>query len=120
MITCSELPAFSKEFKKLAKKYKTLKKDFDQFKIILIKANAYQGNGSKHWNCLHKNERFEIYKVRMHCDATKGKFFRVIYAYHKNTGTIDMIEFIEVYFKGHKEIEDRKRIEAYIKSWNKH
>jgi mRNA-degrading endonuclease RelE of RelBE toxin-antitoxin system len=114
MISFSETKEFKKEFKKLSKKYKTLKKDLDDLKRLYLTV-APQGNGAKHWNCLHKNEKIEIYKMRMHCDATKGKFFRVIYAYHCDTGKVEMIEFIEIYFKGKKANEDRERIALYIK-----
>jgi mRNA-degrading endonuclease RelE of RelBE toxin-antitoxin system len=112
MINFQETSEFSKELKKLSKKYKTLGKDFFQFKEIYL-VIALQGNGSKHWNLLHENNVGEIYKVRMHCDSTKGKFFRVIYAYHLKTQTI---EFIEIYYKGDKEHEDRERIKDYLKN----
>jgi len=116
MIDFQETIEFKKDFKKLFKKYKTLKKDFDDLKNKYL--NLFpQGNGTKHWNSLHKNESFEIYKVRMHCDSTKGKFFRVIYAYHKKTNTIELIEFIEIYFKGNKANEDKGRIKKYINTF---
>ncbi|MFZ2975394.1 MAG: hypothetical protein WA055_02045 [Candidatus Moraniibacteriota bacterium] len=105
---------FSKDLKKLSKKYRTLGKDFCQLKKLYL-TEAPRGNGTKHWNLLCKNNHIEIYKVRMHCDTTRGKFFRVIYAYHLKTQTIEMIEFIEIYFKGNKENEDRDRIVDYIK-----
>jgi len=114
MINFQETSEFSKEIKRLSKKYRTLGKDFCQLKELYL-TESPQGNGSKHWNRLHKNDALEIYKVRMHCDATKGKFFRVIYAYHFKTQTIELIEFIEIYFKGNKANEDRGRIKEYMK-----
>ncbi|MCX6761961.1 MAG: hypothetical protein NTY33_03945 [Candidatus Moranbacteria bacterium] len=115
MINFQQTQEFVKELKKLSKKYRTLEKDFRQLKEIYLVA-APQGNGSKHWNLLHKNDTLEIYKVRMHCDSTKGKFFRVIYAYHLKTETVELIEFIEIYYKGNKENEDRERIKDYLKN----
>ncbi len=106
---------FTKELKKLSKKYRTLKKDICQLKELYL-TTAPQGNGTKHWNLLHKNDHVEIYKVRMHCDATKGKFFRVIYAYHLKKQNIELIEFIEIYFKGNKANEDKDRINDYLKA----
>ncbi len=63
-------------------------------------------------------EEPEIYKVRKFaCRALKGKGnqtgIRIIYAYFKDE---DRIEFVEIYFKGDKESEDRKRINSkYLK-----
>ena len=114
MANFQETTEFSKDLKKLSKKYRTLGKDFCQLKELYL-AESPRGNGTKHWNMLHKNDHIEIYKVRMHCDSTKGKFFRVIYAYHLKTQTVELIEFIEIYFKGNKENEDRGRISDYIK-----
>lgn len=114
MLNFQETTKFSKDLKRLSKKYRTLGKDFCQFKELYL-SEAPRGNGTKHWNLLYKNNRIEIYKVRMHCDTTKGKFFRVIYAYHLKTQIIELIEFIEIYFKGDKANEDRDRIDEYIK-----
>lgn len=107
---------FTKDLKKLSKKYRTLEKDLCQLKELYLAA-APRGNGTKHWNLLYKNDDVEIYKVRMHCDATRGKFFRVIYAYHLQTQTVELIEFIEIYFKGNKANEDRDRISDYVKKY---
>jgi len=40
----------------------------------------------------------------------------VIYAYHLKTKTIELIEFIEIYYKGDKENENRERIKDYLKN----
>jgi len=42
----------------------------------------------------------------------KGSSLRIIYAYYEEDQNI---EFIELYFKGDKENEDRDRIATYIK-----
>ena len=48
------------------------------------------------------------------CKALKGRGgmsgIRIIYAYYENE---DVIEFIEIYFKGDKANEDKKRIMKY-------
>lgn len=110
-----ETSDFKKDLKKLVKKYQTLPKDFNELKEIYL-TNLPQGNGIKHWNLLHKSESFEIYKMRMQCDSTKGKSFRIIYTYNFKNKQIEFIEFIEIYFKGNKESEDKNRIKVYIKS----
>jgi len=40
----------------------------------------------------------------------KGESLRIIYAYHKDR---QLVEFIELYSKGNKENEDRRRIKKY-------
>ena len=54
----------------------------------------------------------KVYKAKMFaCKALKGKGvqsgIRVIYAYFS---TEDVIEFVEIYYKGDKENEDKERI----------
>jgi len=43
----------------------------------------------------------------------KGSSLRIIYGYRKEN---DSVDFIELYFKGEKENEDRDRIREYLKS----
>lgn len=51
------------------------------------------------------------------CKALKGRGvqsgIRIIYAYHVSTNTID---FIEMYFKGESENENREKIKQYVAS----
>jgi len=63
------------------------------------------------------NEVIKIYKLKKFaCKSLKGRGvksgIRVIYAYHI---TSSKIEFIEIYFKGEKENENRERIKEYLK-----
>ena len=57
----------------------------------------------------------KIYKVKKFaCKSLKGKGvasgIRIIYAYYEDE---DIIEFIEIYYKGNKENEDRIRINKH-------
>ncbi len=57
----------------------------------------------------------QIYKVtKFACKSLKGtgsrSGIRIIYAYYEKE---DIIEFIEIYYKGDKENEDRERINKY-------
>ena len=57
----------------------------------------------------------QIYKARKFaCKSLKGtgsrSGIRIIYAYYEKE---DVIEFIEIYYKGDKENEDRERILRY-------
>ena len=110
----TETKEFSKEIKRLSKKYKTLHLDISVLKTII--RDTPLGDGTKHWNGLHSVDDFKIFKLRMMCKAVRGKKFRIIYAYHKANDSIEFIDLIEIYFKGDKESEDRERIKAYIKA----
>lgn len=107
----SETLEFRKEIKKLEKKYRTLITDIEVLKKSLITNPT--GDGSKHWNVLHQDTTLGItaLKVRMMCRAVRGAQFRVIYIYQAEK--IEIL-FIEIYFKGDKENEDRERITDYL------
>ncbi|MFH1260112.1 MAG: hypothetical protein ABII74_09970 [Elusimicrobiota bacterium] len=106
----NELPEFSKEFKRLAKKYRSLSGDLEEFKRVITVVPL--GN-SKHFNEITKNDRCAVVKARLFCKYLKGSSLRIIYAFHCNSFKID---FIELYFKGAKENEDRGRIKEYLKN----
>lgn len=107
----AELPEFVRECKKFSKKYKTFQKDLVQLKTFI--ATAPQGNGTKHWNCITRTDTCAVFKVRMHCDSTKGRSFRVIYAYHAEAQKINLLE---VYFKGDQENHSHDRVAMYLRS----
>lgn len=102
---------FTKEFKRLAKKYRSLPNDLDEFKRVVVVAPL--GN-SKHFNIITKTEQCTIVKARLFCRYLKGTSLRIIYAFHYQSCKID---FIEIYFKGDKEGEDRERIKEYLKNF---
>lgn len=107
-----ELPEFTKECKRLAKKYKSLLNDLQEFrKVISVEP---LGN-SKHFNIVTQTESIKIIKARFFCRYLKGSSLRVIYAYIEEQ---KRIEFIQLYFKGDKEVEDKKRIKQHLKSFN--
>ncbi|MCK4642527.1 hypothetical protein KAU32_02695 [bacterium] len=114
-----ELPEFTKEFNKLKRKQKTLPSDFKTFIETQLKLfhNDHMDNGG-----IVKISGLGIvtpviYKARKFaCRSLKGRGsssgIRVIYAYYKEA---NKIEFIQIYFKGDQENEDRARIESYYK-----
>lgn len=106
----NELTAFSKEFKRLQKKYTSLSEDLDEFKRVIEVAPL---GTSKHFNVVTKNEQCVVVKARFFCRYLKGSSLRIIYGCKKSSASID---FIEIYFKGDKENEDRDRIDEYLKS----
>lgn len=106
----NEPPEFSKEFKRFSKKYKSLFDDIEEFKRVIDVAPL--GN-SKHFNVITKNEHFAIIKARLFCRYLKGSSLRIIYVFYYKSCKVD---FVEIYFKGDKENEDRERIKEYLKN----
>ncbi|MBU1992644.1 MAG: hypothetical protein ABH856_04475 [Patescibacteria group bacterium] len=113
-----ETPEFEKEFKKLSGNYPSLKDDLEVAKTNAIELRHVQG--------LDNRNAFEIpgfcsddVKVlklkKFACKALKGKGvrsgIRIIYAFHKKE---NKIVFIEIYYKGKKNNEDRARIREYL------
>lgn len=106
---------FQKDFKKLSKKFRSLDEDLIEFKKVLNEVPLGIG---KHFNVIIKTVFVHIVKARFFCKSLKKKDLRIIYSYIENHQIIEMvgIEFIELYFKGNKENEDRKRIKDYLKN----
>lgn len=101
---------FQKDFKKLFKKFKSLDSDLKEFKKVLNEAPLGIG---KHFNVITKTDFIYIVKARFFCKNLKKKDLRIIYSHIEEQ---KKIEFIEMYFKGDKESEDRERIKKYLKS----
>lgn len=106
-----ELLKFEKEFKKYRKKYKSLDQDLKDFEKVLLIFPC--GNESIHWNFLSGNEKASVFKTRLSCAYLKKKSLRLVYAYREKE---DLIEFIEIYFKGKKTREDKGRIREYLEN----
>jgi len=109
-IRFEETDGFCKEFKRLAKKYRSLERDMERLKSVL--RDTPLGTG-KHFNVLTVREDIRIVKARVACESLRGSSLRVIYAYQESMITIF---FIELYYKGEKETEDQKRIEEFLRS----
>ncbi len=105
-IEIQESEKFKKEFKKLRKKYESLDRDFEFFKKFI--EDTPFGDGTLHWNTLKKYEKKVIMKKRMMCRSLKSSSMRVIYYYD---GDSIELECIEIYYKGNKESENKKRVE---------
>ena len=113
------LPEFEKEMKKLLKRFRTLEEDLDVF--IKVGLTAYHKLGIDNGGISQipglQIEQPRIFKVtKFACRSLKGRGvqsgIRIIYAYFEEE---DRIEFIEIYFKGDKENEDRERIRKHYK-----
>ncbi len=110
----THVPEFEKDLKKLPKRFSSLEDDLQTF--IKVAMNLF------HKQKIDSSAIFQIsdlgisspkiYKgKKFACKALKGKGaqsgIRVIYAYHEDE---DRIEFVEIYYKGDKESEDRERV----------
>ena len=112
-----KLAEFEKDFKKLKKRFKTLDDDIETFinrQLKLTHKLEVQNKGVVPISGLGI-ETPRIYKAkRFACKALKGRGgmsgIRIIYAYYEKE---DVIEFIEIYFKGDKANEDTQRITKY-------
>lgn len=119
-INYTSIPEFEKDFKKLEKRFKTLNKDFELMKRMLLEP-YYLQNIQIASNALvdiegYCGENYKSQKVRKFaCAALKGRGsrsgLRVILVYEPEN---IKITFIEIYFKGDKQNEDKARLSNYI------
>ena len=102
------LPKFEKEFSQLLKKFRSLKYDIKIFEWFIFENPTGLG---KNFTIIHNGENVKVVKARILCKSLRNRNIRIIYAYHE-----DKFEFIyiEIYFKGDKENEDKDRIKKYI------
>jgi len=120
-IEYNETVSFQKDLKRLLKKYKTLEEDLETVKRDAIELY--------HLECIDNQsvfpiqgfctEEIQVCKIKKFaCKTLKGRGaksgMRVIYAFHCQ---IYRVDFIEIYFKGEKENEDRERIKEYLKNF---
>lgn len=114
------LDKFSKDLKKLLKRFPSLEDDIDTF--IRAQLFAYHKHGVDNHGIVPIEgiliQNPEIFKVlKFACKSLKGKGvhsgIRITYAYFQSD---DRIEFIEIYYKGDQENEDKERIKNYYKS----
>ncbi|MFA7253713.1 MAG: hypothetical protein WC107_04095 [Patescibacteria group bacterium] len=101
----TELEEFSKDYKKLCRKYPSLPTDLNLRQEVLAMFPTGRGNDAVQIPGLKIKSK--IFKTRLMCRSVKGKSFRLIYHYDDVRQEIILIE---LYFKGDKELEDRDRL----------
>ena len=107
-MTFDELPEFEKERKRLARKYRSLSEDLQEFRNVV---SVVPLGNRKHFAVIARDGNLHIVKARLFCRYLKGSSLRVIYSYCEQE---QRIEFIEIYYKGNKENEDRHRVKEYL------
>lgn len=105
----SEHSLFARDFKYLLRRFKSLDNDLEKIKKLLVWSPS--GTDGRHWHVLHRSEEVIVYKARLLCRYLRRSDLRLIYAHFP---TENRIELIEIYFKGDKESEDKKRIKEYL------
>ena len=119
-ITYKNTSSFDKDLKRLLKKFRTLGDDIEVAKTNAIELFHLKNidNNSVEPIPNFCSDELKICKIKKFaCKALKGRGvqsgIRITYAYHVLTNTVD---FIEMYFKGESENEDKERIKQYLAS----
>jgi len=117
-----ETAEFKCDFKRLLKKFPSLIDDMEitkRFRIELFHLKKIDNRSIFEIERVGNNKELKFYKIKkFQCKSLKGRGsksgIRVIYAFHC---IICKVEFIEIYFKGNKENENRERIKEYLKNF---
>ena len=115
------VPEFDHDMKKLSRDFRSLEDDLRTLTVALSARIPAGLPGIVQLANLGIDVPDPVFKVRkFRCQSLKGRGsnsgMRVIYAFDPAT---DSITFIEIYFKGNQENEDRERILRYMKSRGK-
>jgi len=113
-----ETKEFTRDFKRLLKKFPSLVKDLKvnkQYRIELFHCEEIDSRSIFEIQGAGNTEELRFYKVKkFQCKSLKGRGaksgIRVIYAYFPIK---QKIVFLEIYFKAKQENEDRQRIENF-------
>lgn len=119
----SETAEFTRDFKRLLKKFPSLRDDMEitkKFRIELFHVQKIDSQSIFKIENAGNDENLQFFKIKkFQCKSLKGRGsksgIRVIYAFYCQSCRV---EFIEIYFKGEKENEDRQRIKEYLTSIN--
>lgn len=119
MLNYLTIPEFDKDFKKLTKRFRTLPNDFEIMKRASIEALYIHKIVSNAIVPIEGccGENYTANKVRkFSCMSLKGKGaasgIRVIFVWEEEK---QLISFIEIYYKGDQENENRERLKEFIK-----
>lgn len=116
MVTFNATTEFIGEKKDIFKKYRSFESEFETFKSALSVSLPDRLPETVQISSLGKEIKIPIYKVRkIRCKALargENSGLRIIYAC---SSCLSKVVFIEIYYKGSKENEDRERIYRYFK-----
>ena len=113
-------PEFDKDFKRLLKRFRTLKEDFEIMKKAAIETYHLLNIQTQSIVTIQNfcGQNYLSMKVRkMACKSLKGKGvqsgLRVIYVYEPQK---EKITFVEIYYKQDQENEDKERLKKLLKN----
>jgi len=113
-----ESKEFLHDLKKLLKKFPSLKDDLAIAKKAVIELRHVQeiDNQATFQIPGHTHKNFSFWKIKKFaCKSLKGRGaksgIRIIYAFYPKT---KKVFFLEIYFKGKKENEDKERIKNFL------
>src|SRR3989344_4041080 len=99
----SQTPEFEKEFLRLSSKYPSLPEDLKKLEKLISLSPVGIGTN---FVTIHHLPKVKIVKTRLACKSLRDRSMRIIYAYHD---VAVAFVYIEIYFKGDKESEERGR-----------
>ena len=122
MINYSESDEYKKSFNKLVKRFRTLDRDMIYFKQFVLEPYFDKGIDTLalvkiEGGC---NEKYDSYKVtKFACMSLKNKGnrsgIRIVFLVDKSIVNGVNIEFLEIYFKGDKEMNDMELLKNRLK-----
>jgi mRNA-degrading endonuclease RelE of RelBE toxin-antitoxin system len=118
----SETVGFARDFKRLRKKFGSLAEDLavaKQYDIELFHNQGIDRHGIFKIENAGNSGALQFFKIKKFaCRSLKGRGamsgIRIIYAFHRQE---NRVIFLEIYYKGEKENEDRERIKDYLKTF---
>jgi mRNA-degrading endonuclease RelE of RelBE toxin-antitoxin system len=120
MMKYNNTSEFDRDFKRLKKRFRTLSEDLGTVKRSAIELCHIHGlcHNLEEISGVGNSKDLKFYKVKKFASLSipgKGSKtgLRLIYAFFPQ---LDEIIFLEIYFKGDKENEDKKRIKEFIKA----
>ena len=118
MIEYNTIPEFDKDFKKLEKRFRTLSQDFETMKKAVIETHYLKKVPTNAFVPIEGlcSENYQSLKIRKFACKSLKNFgnqsgIRVIFVYKPKAMKVT---FIEIYFKGDKENEDRERLKEFL------
>jgi len=122
MMNYSETAEFARDFKRLRKKFPSLADDMEitkKFRIELFHIQKIDNKSIFEIENVGNNKESRFFKIKkFQCKSLKGRGaqsgIRIVYVF--NSASLEVV-FIEMYFKGEKENEDRERIKDYLKNF---
>ena len=122
MINYDKTKKFTRDFKKLLKKFPSLRDDLEvtkKYSVELFHCKKIDSKSIFQIKGVGNCDELQFYKVtKFQCKSLKGRGaksgIRVVYAFFP---VQQRVVFLEMYFKAKQEREDRQRVADFIKTF---